>query len=87
MSGITLVYCADPGCDELVAASPGLGLIAFNVQHTTKDANGNDVTHKGELHLLLDKEEWQIGKYSDAQAYVDDLKKQYPKATYQSQMI
>ncbi|MFQ5789731.1 MAG: hypothetical protein ACE5JI_04565 [Acidobacteriota bacterium] len=67
---LTIIYCADPGCDEILATAPGLGLTAGNLRH---DAGGG-VVHENGLRVEFPN---ATDDYKDHVA----LKAKYPKPT------
>lgn len=84
---MTIVYCGETTCDDVVAISGSLGLKTICITHTLRDQGGNVMAvHDGQLHLRLPDEPWNPEAYETMQDYSNALKVKYPKANYVGQM-
>lgn len=70
---ITICYCGNDDCSEILAAAPG-HLEASLAGHTIGEER-----HTGVLFLRPDVD-WKLADFEDATAYIAALKKKYPKS-------
>lgn len=72
---LSILYCGE--CDVIVAASPGLGLVAKCVAHTSGDA-----AHRGYVALRLPDADVALTDLADLTV----IAAKYPKANHAAQL-